>query len=140
MSDDPQSTPPSTLPDPKLLQTLWLGALAIGAIGLLAGLAWLRSSDGPGLDWIWAVAAFGAAALLYHAAFFALCSIFAPALAQLVRDDTEVQGDDVAHVVHYQETGNQALDSYVRAYATARGVSAAAIVSLIIATIAIIFF
>ena len=129
-----------TLPTTKQLQTLWLAALAVSAVGFVAGLAWLNSAQGPGLDWIWIVAVFGAAALLYNLAFFALCSLCASALATLVTDETEVKGDDVAHVVRYQETGTEALDPYVRAYATARGVSAAAIVSAIVATVALLFF
>ncbi len=122
------------------LRWCWLGALLLGAASFVAGLSWASTSQGPGLDWIWGVAIFGAAAIVYNLAFFLLCSVFAPTLASFVKDDTEVQGDDVTHVVHYAESGNDILDSYIRAYASARGVSAVAIVSGIMATIALTFF
>lgn len=128
------------IPSEKLLQKLWAFALVIGTAGFGAGLMWLNSAQGPGLDWIWGIAAFGAAALIFNIAYFVLCSLFAPALATLVTDDTEVHGDDVAHVVRYRETGTEAVDFYVRAYATARSVSAVAIVSGIMITVALLFF
>ncbi len=122
------------------LQMLWWTALGFGAVAFLAGLAWVNSAGGPGFDWIWAVAAFGLAAAVYNIAFFFLCSIFMPGLADLVEDDTKVEGDNVVHVVKHAETGNETLDFFVRAYATARGVTAAAIGACIITGIALIFF
>lgn len=124
----------------KRLQNLWAFALVAGLIAFALALMWVNSSQGPGLDWIWTIAAFGAAALVYNIAFFILCSIFAPGLSALVSDDTEVQGDDVAHVVRYEATGTEAVDAYVRTYATARGVSAVAIVSGIMIALALTFF
>jgi len=131
--------------DPRLkigsnLQRLWLAALACGAVTFLAGLAWVNSSGGPGFDWIWAVAAFGLAAVVYNIAYFLFCSVFVPGLAALVEDDTQVRGDDVTHVVKHAETGNETIDFYIRAYATARGTTAVAIVSGVIAAIALTFF
>jgi len=128
------------MPSRDRLRWLWWSALLISAVSFVAGLTWVNSAQGPGLDWIWGIAAFGAAAAIYNLAFFLLRSIFAPALASFVKDDTEVQGDDVTHVVHYGESGDDTLDPYIRAYASARGVSAAAIVSVIMITIALTFF
>ncbi|MGH1420042.1 MAG: hypothetical protein ACRBCJ_14395 [Hyphomicrobiaceae bacterium] len=124
----------------KKLRTLWLAAVAVGGIFFLAGLWWANSSEGPGLDWIWGIAIFGAAAVAYNVAFFVLCSAFFPKFATLVKDDTEVQGDDVAHVVRYASTGDDVMDAYIRTYATARATSAVAIVSVIVATVALTFF
>lgn len=124
----------------KLLQNLWAFALVFGTLGFGLALMWVNSAQGPGLDWIWFIAAFGAAALVHNVAFFALCSMFAPALPKLVTDDTQVQGDDVTHVVRNKETGLHSLDFYVRAYSTARGVSAVTIVSAIMIAIALAFF
>ena len=128
------------MPSTVRLRWLWWGALVIGAASFIAGLMWANSAQGPGLDWIWGIAAFGAAAIAYNLAFFLLCSIFAPTLASFVKDDTEVHGDDVTHVVHYGESGDEALDPYIRAYASARGVSAVAIVSGVMIAIALTFF
>ncbi|MBU1210071.1 MAG: hypothetical protein KJ587_02220 [Alphaproteobacteria bacterium] len=122
------------------LQRLWLAALACGAVTFLAGFAWVSSSGGPGFDWIWAVAAFGLAAVVYNIAFFVLCSVFVPGLSTLVEDATQVHGDDVTHVVKHAETGNKTIDFYIRAYATARGTTAVAIVSGVMAAIALTFF
>ena len=122
------------------LRRLWLGAVLVGAVCFIIGLLWASSSQGPGLDWIWAVAAFGVAAILYNITFFLACSVFAPELSKFVRDDTEVHGDDVTHVVSHAETGDKTIDGYIRAYANARATSAVAIVSVIIASIALIFF
>lgn len=122
------------------LNRLWLAALVAGAVTFLCGLAWVNSSGGPGFDWIWAVAAFGLAAVAYNIAFFGLCSIFAPGLSSLVEDDTEVHGDDVTHVVKHMETGDETIDFYIRSYASARAITAVAIVSGIMASIALAFF
>ncbi len=122
------------------LKRIWLAALVCGALAFLAGLAWVNSTGGPGFDWIWVVAAFGLGAVIYNVAFFALCSIFVPGLSSLVEDDTEVQGDDVTHVVKHIETGDETVDFYIRAYAAARGTSAVAIVSGIMVAIALMFF
>jgi len=122
------------------MQKLWIAALISGVVTFFAGLAWVNSSGGPGFDWIWTVAAFGLAAVVYNVAFFALCSMFVPELSTLVEDDTEVHGDDVTHVVKHMETGDEKVDFYIRAYANARAISAVAIVSGIIATIALTFF
>lgn len=122
------------------LRRLWIAALGVGAASFIAGLLWVNSPQGPGFDWIWVVAAFGAAALAYNLAFFALCSIYTPELANLVDDDTEVEGDTVTHVVRHAETGDKSLDPYIRAYAGARSVSAVAIISGILIAGALIFF
>lgn len=122
------------------LQMLWWAAIGCGAIAFAAGIAWVVSPGGPGFDWIWVVAAFGLAAAVYNIAFFFLCSIYLPRLADLVEDDTKVEGDNVVHVVKHAETGNERLDFFVRAYATARGVTAAAIGACILTGIALIFF
>jgi len=122
------------------LHRLWLFAVLVGCAGFIIGLLWANSSQGPGLDWIWAVAAFGAAAILYNITFFIGCSLFAPGLSEFVRDDTEVRGDDVTHVVSHAETGDKTIDGYIRAYANARATSAVAIVSVIVVAIALIFF
>ncbi len=126
--------------DLRRLRTLWLISLAIGGLGSFLGLLWVASPGGPGLDWIWGIAAFGAGVLLYNAAFFTLCSLFASGLANLVEDDTEVEGDNVVHVVKHAETGDEAFDFYIRSYATARGTTAVAIISSIMITLALIFF
>ena len=122
------------------LKRLWLSALRIGALGFMAGLVWLGSSQGPGLDWVWGIAVFGAPAILYNVAFFALCSMFVPKLSGLVEDDTEVQGDDVVHVVKFAETGEEPVDFYIRAYATARGTTAATIVGGVMIAVALAIF
>lgn len=132
-----------TQPEQELegrLKSLWLAALGCGAAAFVAGLAWVNSTGGPGFDWVWAVAAFGVAAVVYNGVFFALCSAFVPGLSDLVEDGTEVHGDDVTHVVKHAETGDERIDFYIRNYATARGVSVVAIVSVIVASIALIFF
>lgn len=111
-----------------------------GALGFGGALYWIASPGGPGLDWIWGIAAFGAAAILYNLVFFLLCSIFVPGLSNYVEDDTEVQGDDVVHVVRYTKADDPGLDSYIKTYATARGVSAVAIISGIMIAVAWNFF
>ncbi len=122
------------------LRLLWIISLvsAVAAFGL--SLLWLASPQGPGLDWIWGIAAFGAAALVYNIVFFVLCSIFAAGLSKLVEDDTEVHGDTVTHVVRHSETGDATSDFYIGAYATARAITATFIVSAIMVTIALTFF
>ena len=115
-------------------------SLLAGAASFGGALYWIASPGGPGLDWIWGVAGFGLAAIVYNLVFFALCSVFAPGLSNYVEDDTEVQGDDVVHVVRYANAGNPDLDSYIKTYATARGVSAVAIISGIMIAIAWNFF
>jgi hypothetical protein len=122
------------------LRGLWGIALSIGATCFLAGLLWASSSTGPGLDWVWVVAIFGAAVVAYNLAFFALCSIYVPELAKLVEDDTEVEGDTVSHVVRHAETGDPQLDPYIKTYASARSISAAAIVACIVTSVVVIFF
>jgi len=122
------------------LRRLWLVAILVGAVGFIIGLLWASSSQGPGLDWIWGIAAFGAAVILYNITFFLACSIFAQGIADFVHDDTEVHGDDVVHVVRHAETGDKAIDPYIRAYANARATSAVAIVSAIMIAIALAFF
>ena len=124
----------------KLLHRLWLTSIAVAVVGFALALLWITSSRGPGFDWVWCIAAFGAAAIVYNLALFALCSIFVPNLSAMVEDDTEVHGDDVVHVVRHAETGDDALDPYIRAYATARGASAVAIVAGIVIAIALTFF
>lgn len=122
------------------LRWLWLAALLVGAVSFLACLLWASSSQGPGLNWIWGVAAFGLGAIVYNIAFFLLCTIFVPGLSGLVREDTEVHGDTVAHVVHHTETGDETLDFYIRSYSAARATTAIAIVSGILIAVALIFF
>ena len=122
------------------LRRLWSLSLLAGALGFGGALYWIASPGGPGLDWIWGIAAFGAAAILYNLVFFLLCSIFAPGLSNYVEDDTEVQGDDVVHVVRYTTADDPGLDSYIKTYATARGVSAVAIISGIMIAVAWNFF
>ena len=101
---------------------------------------WIQSENGPGLNWIWGIAAFGLSAIIYNVAFFILCSVFTPSLSTRVEDDTEVQGDDVVHVVRHITSGDEQLDSYIKVYATARAVTAVSIVSVIAGGIAIAFF
>lgn len=122
------------------LRTLWLVSLLIGALGFVLSLLWISSAQGPGLDWIWGIAAFGIAAIIYNIAFFALCSIFVPGLSKYVEDDTEVEGDTVTHVVKHTETGDQQIDGYIRAYAAARGITAVAIVTGLMIAAALTFF
>ena len=122
------------------LRWLWLAAILVGAVSFLIGLLWTNSSQGPGLNWIWGVAAFGLGAIVYNFTFFLLCTIFVPGLSGLVRDDTEVQGDTVTHVVHHTETVGLTAPFYLRSYATARATTAVAIVSGIMIAVALIFF
>ena len=122
------------------LRTLWQVSLVGGLLGFVGALWWVMSAGGPGLDWVWGVMAFGAAALIYNACFFLLCSIFASRMSEHVEDDTEVEGDTVVHVVRHGETGDATLDFYIKAYATARGTTAVAIVSGIMISIALYFF
>lgn len=122
----------------RRLSGLWRGALAMGAVAF--GLATYWVYQGPGLDWIWAVAAFGVAVVSYNLAFFIFCSAWAPEMATMVRDDTKVEGDSVTHVVEHGVTGDPRLDAYLQTYANARGISAVAITSAILATIAVAFF
>jgi len=119
---------------------LWWIAVAIGSLGFVAGLLWANSPQGPGLTFIWGVAAFGLGVIVYNVAFFVLCSIFIPGLAAFVEDDTQVHGDDVTHVVRHVEVGDEAVDFYIRAYASARATSAVAIVSGIMIAAALMFF
>ena len=114
--------------------------MAVAVISFALALVWITSPGGPGFGWIWCVAAFGAAAIAYNLTLFALCSVLVPSLSGLVEDDTEVHGDDVVHVVRHVETGDRALDSYVRAYATARAITAVAIVSGVVIAVALTFF
>ena len=118
------------------LKQLWIVSLLAGALGFAGALYCIASPGGPGLDWIWGIAAFGVAAVLYNLVFFLLCSIFAPGLSNYVEDDTEVQGDDVVHVVHYSQAEDPDIDRFVKTYATARGTSAVAIISGIMIAVA----
>ncbi len=122
------------------LRWLWLAAILIGAVCFLLGLLWTNSTNGPGLDWIWGIAAFGLGVIIYNIAFFVFCSIFAPGLAGLVEDKTEVRGDTVVHVVEHAEVGDESIDFYIRAYASARATTATSIVLGILVTIALMFF
>lgn len=122
------------------LRRLWWSAIVAGIVALGLGLLWLTSPGGPGIDWVWGIAAFGAAVIVYNLAFFALCSMFASGLSDLVEDDTEVKGDNVVHVVRHAETGDETIDFYIRAYATARGVSASAIGAGVLIGLALWFF
>lgn len=122
------------------LYAFWLTAIACGIAAFAGALTWVNTAGGPGFDWIWLVAAFGLGAVIYNIAFFALCSLFLPGLANFVEDDTEVHGDDVTHVVRHIETGNENIDFYVRSYAAARGTTAVAIVSVVMAAVALYFF
>lgn len=122
------------------LRWLWGLSLLAATVAFGLSLLWLASPQGPGLDVIWGIAAFGAAALVYNIVFFLLCSIFAAGLSNLVEDDTEVHGDNVHHVVRHAETGDETSDFYIRAYATARAITATAIVSAVMITIALTFF
>ncbi len=130
---------PEILPN-QLVKRLWLLAIAFGLITFLGGLFWVSSPGGPGLDVVWGVAAVGLGVIAFNIAFFILCSIFAPGISDLVEDDTEVQGDDVVHVVRHAETGDEKTDFYIRNYATARGVTAVAIVSGVMIAAALVFF
>ncbi len=122
------------------VRRLWWAALVIGAAGMGLGLLWVTSVGGPGFDWVWAIAAFGAGVIVYNVAFFVLCSMFAPGLGDLVEDDTEVKGDTVTHVVHHVETGDEKIDFYIRAYAASRGISASAIGGAVLIGLALWFF
>lgn len=122
------------------VRRLWWAALAIGAGSMALALLWVLSPGGPGWDWVWGIAVFGAGATVYNVAFFVLCSIFAPRLSDLVEDETEVKGDNVTHVVHHVETGDEKTDFYIRAYATARGVSVSAIGAAVLIGLALWFF
>ena len=95
---------------------------------------------GRGLDWISGIAAVGVAAVLCNLVFFLLCSISAPGLSSYVEDDTEVQGDDVDHVVRYSQAEDPDIDRLVTTVATARGTSAVAIISGIMFVVAWNFF
>ena len=122
------------------LRWIWLAAILTGAVSFLIGLLWASSAQGPGLDWVWGVAAFGIGAIVYNIAFFILCSIFVPDLAALVKDDTEVHGDTATHVVKYAELGDETIDFYIRSYASARATSAVAVGMGIMIALAVIFF
>lgn len=122
------------------LRRLWWIAIIAGAAGIGLGLMWVTSPGGPGFDWIWVIAAFGAGAIVYNLVFFVLCSWRAPGLSDLVEDDTEVKGDNVTHVVRHAETGDATVDFYIRAYATARGVSVSAIGAGVMIAVALCFF
>ncbi len=120
------------------LNGFWRGAVAMGAAAF--GLATYWIYQGPGLDWIWGVAAFGVGVVSYNLAFFIFCSAWAPEMAPMVKDDTRVEGDSVTHVVEHGATGDPRLDSYIQTYASARGISVAAIGAAVIAPIALTFF
>lgn len=122
------------------LKWCWIVALVVGGVAFALALLWVNSDSGPGFDWIWLVAAFGLAAIIYNAMFFVLCSLYAPGLADLVIDETKVEGDNVAHVVNHATTGDDAVDGYVRAYATARGTTAVSIVMAVMGGLALAFF
>ncbi len=122
------------------LAKLWWGSIAIAAAGFALALYWISTPAGPGLDWVWGVAAFGAAAILYNIAFFFLCSFFVPGLAKFVKDDTEVEGDTVIHVVTHGQIGDDKVDEYIRAYAAARAATATTIGAGVLIGIALIFF
>lgn len=122
------------------LRRLWGMAIAIGIAAFGLALLWVMSPGGPGFDWIWTLAAFGAGVIAYNLAYFALCSAFAPRLGDMVEDETRVEGNDVVHVVHHPETGDETTDFYIRAYATARGVSVSAIGAGVLIGLALWFF
>lgn len=124
----------------RKLRSLWWVAFVVGVISFALGLLWVNSSGGPGLDWIWGVAAFGLGVVLFNVAFFILCSIFASSLSSRVEDDTEVDGDTVVHVVRHQQSGHEPLDFYIRAYATARATTAVAITIVVMGSLAVYFF
>ncbi|MFY0614812.1 MAG: hypothetical protein JXQ99_25010 [Hyphomicrobiaceae bacterium] len=119
---------------------LWWIAIVTGVVGAGLGLLWVTSPGGPGFDWIWLIAVFGAGVIVYNLAFFALCSMLTPGLSDLVEDDTEVKGDNVTHVVRHAETGDETADFFIRAYATARGVSVSAIGAAVMIAVALWFF
>ncbi|MGI9524672.1 MAG: hypothetical protein ACR2PG_23825 [Hyphomicrobiaceae bacterium] len=127
-------------PDTRRLRSMWWTAVGAGTIAFLLSLLWANSSQGPGLDWVWVLAAFGASVIAFNVAFFGLCSYFTPYLSTAVRDGTEIEGDTVVHVVQHAQTGDEKVDFYVRAYATARGVTAVGIVTGIMIAIALLFF
>lgn len=120
------------------LRALWGAAIAFGVLAFALALWW--AATGPGFDWIWGVMAFGVAVAVYNLAFFLLCAGRAPEMAAMVKDDTEIHGDSVTHVVEHDETGDPRLDAWIRTYATARGVSAAAIGAAVLMAIALAFF
>lgn len=122
------------------LRRLWWLAVAIGIAAFGCALLWVVSPGGPGFDWIWALAAFGVGVIACNLAFFALCSMFVPSLGDMVEDETRVEGNDVVHVVHHPETGDAVTDFYIRAYATARGVSVSAIGAGVLIALALWFF
>ncbi len=128
------------LQNAQKLARLWWSSILIAAAGFGLALYWISTPAGPGLDWIWGVAAFGAAAILYNIAFFILCSIFVPGLSKFVKDDTEVEGDTVTHVVTHGQIGDKRIDDYIRAYASARAATATTIVAGVLIAAALLFF
>lgn len=138
MSEIAPPTEAEILKTAKNLPALWGAAVAAGVVCFGLALYWAYIE--PGLDWVWAVAAAGVGIVGYNLAFFALCASFAPAMAKMVRDDTEVKGDAVTQVVEHGVSGEKTIDAYLPTYANARGISAVAITSAILATVALTFF
>ena len=126
-------------PSAARLKALWIAALGVGAA--VFGLAMLWASVETDFTWVWWLMAFGVGVIGYNAAFAALCSVLAPGVVGfVVEEDTEIRGDDVVHVVKHSETGDESYDFYIRAYATARGATIAALSMGLLIAVALIFF
>ena len=127
-----------TIETPRL-KALWRVSVGAGFLAFLLALAWAWTETG--FDWIWWVAAFGLAAIVYNVVFFALCSWRAPGLAGFISsEDTKVEGDNVVIETTHTQSGDEALDFYVRAYMHARGASYTAISAVILIGVALAIY
>lgn len=114
------------------LAGLWRASMVIAALIGAAAFAWGYGEFDE--TWIVALAAFGLAAIVQRVAFYLLCLWRAPGLgAFIVKDETLIEGDSVINETTVSETGRAELDSYIKAFADARGATMVALGGVLLA-------
>lgn len=127
------------MPDITRLKRLWLVSMLIGVGAFAAALGWVYANTD--FDWIWSVAALGVGAIAQSAAFYLLCLWRAPALGGFITgEETKVEGDNVVTETAHAETGDPALDRYIRAYVNARGATMVAASTAVMIVIALAIY
>lgn len=117
----------------------WRIATLAGAASAIGAVLWCYVN--AHVDWAWAVVAFGIGVVVYSLVFYLLCSMRAPAMANFVaEDDVTIEAGDVVQTTSYDETGDNGLDFYIRAFAAARGVTMVTASSAILIGAALLFF
>lgn len=129
-------SPPTAPPSIAVLNRLWGAAVLLGVLAFALGLGWVAAE--AALDMIWVIMAFGLAVLVYSAAYYALCTAFAPGLAgYMTGEDVRVEGGDVVHEVTHAESGREKLDFHIRAFVVARQTTQALIGAAVLVGLAV---